>query len=316
MKKITLTIFCVGFLTLSAFSQGKTGAFNSNDQNAKIDPLPNSPEKLNKVIREAKIKSIIKDKNAVIANHKITFYTTAFYKYSEKSNASMGGKVGDKVKFRLTGVSDNTFQEITDETNKYLIGKLNERGYTLEDYEKITGGKKYAKLKAKSSVAGGEYETQNLYLTKKVTARTFTANNVPVHPPVVGNTLNFGVASESKFTLVVSSFAINFLSIGHTVTNTSDMTHYYTKYGIDVEESVYGSANLEFLTPKMKYGYFASNGFYRYEKLLDYTYSDEQTEDGYNVIIVDEAKYKEYTIGLVNGYFDLMFRNMDEIVDK
>lgn len=309
MKKTAILL--LGFLMITSLCYSQ--ALNTNDRDASVKPLPKNPEKASKVMRDVKIKSVQKEKQAIIANHRVTFLTTAFYKYKENSRA---GKVGQKVGFALKGVSDKTFQEITDETNNYLIKKLKENGYTLEEYSKIVASKKYAKFKTKTAGTGQEYETQNLDLTKKVKAKTFTGNKTPSHPAIVGNTAHFGLVKDVGSTFIVSDFKINFLSIGHEVSQSNTVSSYTTEYGIEVEECIYGTANIEFLTPKLKMGTVSSKRYYRHGDLMRYTTDKATTADGFIIVNADEAAYKKRCIELINNYIDLTFQHITEVTTK
>ncbi|QNL22659.1 hypothetical protein HZR84_12130 [Hyphobacterium sp. CCMP332] len=295
-------LFFLAFLVLGMnylFAQ----ALASQNKSAEV-PILSETDK--KVFVDTKMKKTLKEKSGILTSHAITFYTSAFYKYV---GTGAGGKVGQQYGFLLEGVSDDTFQEIADETGKYLEKKLTEFGYSIDDYNKFLSAKNIDKLKEKSEEPKVEKSVQNPNFTKKVKARTFTQNNRPVYPEVVGNTMYFKAVPSMKTNAVISRFDINFLSFGQKIESSKLFDEGKTTGQMLLESSIHGGASLQILTPSLKYGELSTILKFSHPNKDGFEATGE-IKDGFYVLKADEAKYKQYSIELINTYIDLMMDHM------
>ncbi|MBV6645520.1 MAG: hypothetical protein KI790_08715 [Cyclobacteriaceae bacterium] len=298
LKSIITSTFLLALL-------GASGQNFTQDRSADVPILPDSPEKLSKVILDLKMKATNKDKSGVHTAHAVTFYTTAYYRYSGKG---AGGKAGGEIGFALEGISDATYQAIADETGKYFQSKLKQSGFTLESLEKLKGAKKFDKVAEKAGKPGVEVEMQNLGLTKKVKAKVFTLGNQPAYK--VEGTNIFPVVNSMKTGVIDTNFKINFMSFGKDVSSGSGFEN-GRDVGITTVQaitlpSIHGNGGLSFINGKVKAGSLAT-GIYRHLETDLFTITEE-TKDGFWVVQADEAKFKQYCTEFINKQIDLMMK--------
>ena len=261
------------------------------------------------LLRSGEDVQVVDAKTGLVTSHAVQFYTTAFYKYT---GSGAGGKVGQQYGFVLQGVSDETFQAIADETGAYLEEKLVAFGYTLGDFDAFLQAKGIEKLQGKAETPGVEMEVENPNYSKKVKARTFTKDNQAIYPTVVGNTAWFKVVPSMDMNAVITKFSINFLSLGHQIESSTLFDEGTTTGQMTTESSVHGVADIEILTPKLKFGELNTYDYFRHPSTDGFTVTGE-IQDGFYVIQADEAKYKQYAVELINGYIDLMFAYMADL---
>ena len=283
----------------------------TQDRSADIPILPENPEKLSKVIVDLKMKATNKDKSGVHANHSVTFYTTAYYRYSGKG---AGGKTGGEIGFALEGISDATFQAIADETGSYFQNQLKAYGFSLESLDKLKTAKKFDKVNEKAETPGQERMIQNLGLTKKVKAKTFTLSNQPIYK--VEGTNIFPVVSSMKTGVIDTGFKVNFMSFGKDVSSASGFEN-GRDVGITTVQaitlpSIHGNGGFSFVNGKVKYGSLGT-GIYRHQNTEIFTITDE-VKDGFWVVKVDEPLYKKYCIEFIQQQIDLMMKYYEQEV--
>ncbi len=294
MKRFALASLLI-VLFYSSYSQIMT-----QDRTSTLDVLPENPEKISKLFADTKMKTVLDSEPSVLCNYTVTFYTTAYYQYKA---SGAGGEIKSRSGYCLSGVSDNAFQEITDETGRYLMKKLGEFGYSFEDYSKLMQAKGYEKIEEKSSEAGVPFE-----VSKNVSAKTFSIDKNPIAPAIVGNTVWFKATGSMGANIVTAAFDINFVSFGRDISSGLGVTTAETL----VEASVNTRGNLQILTPKLKMGDLKNDAgtFYRHEADGIFDITDEVI-DGFYAIKADEAKYKAASIALIKRNIDLWITYMN-----
>ncbi|NNE55047.1 MAG: hypothetical protein HKN32_03430 [Flavobacteriales bacterium] len=281
---------------------GTTSA--QRDREAEVPVMPEKVDKLKSVLNETKLKSVIKEKELVLSNFRVTFYQTAFHKF--KSNTAVG-KVGGRAGFALDGVSDQTMQAITDECREYFVSELESRGYTIQGSDVITSTKKYTKLADKAKSNGTQEEMFNLDMTKKVQAKTFVSGADNILPGLVGTPAYMGVIKEAKTGLVSAEFKINFISLGNETSRSFDTV----TYGITFHESVHGKGEMSIYSSKLGLGWLSMKKVYRHadESILQAT---TDTQDGFYVVQADETKYRHAAVEHIKAQIDLFMKQIDE----
>ncbi len=295
--KTTSILTALALVPVLSFGQ----AFKQNNKSSTLPDLPENPEKLKKHILDLKYKTTMKDKDALIRNFTINFHTRAVY---QVQGSAAGYKVKEKKsKFIVKGISNKTYQEITDAVYDYYCSKLKEMGYTLADHKMIQSTKAYGKVSDKVSPMNTD-ASHNEYKQGGIYQKSFSGGGRPYYG-APSSMAWYKMMKETKKTFIDFGANVSFMNFGQKVGSTS--TH--VEWALLYEAAVHGNISTSFSTPKYKVGSVATQGNYRYEKNDFLTFTNE-AEDGHVVAKADESKFKEYAIAYLKRKVDLQVKHM------